>query len=418
MSKTETFLFSALQSLMTIVIGMGSLLLPTSVIWLVENDPTVQWISTFRTSADIWLLGHGVTIEFAAGRLFGTDIPAFDFSLIPIGLSILLGLLIFRIGRRLATAPVAWPGWLGALLAYGGFSLSLTVFAASPTASATDWQVALFPALFMATALALGTLTGNPIEIDQIGIEALERRKFREWSQKNFANLGWALRALCGPALRAGTAVVLMLTAAAGLALAILVGFNWILITQLYEAVRVTVLGGIVVTAAQLAILPNLAVYGASWFTGVGFSIGTGSLISPLGTATGPMPALPILGALPVGQLSFGMIALVVPLVSAFLATVMIRKRAADIRFEFASAWSAAISLGLSIAAVAAIEIGILVFLASGSAGPGRLAMVGANPLLVAGALFVETAVVSILAAFYSARPDAPDHELLKTLKR
>ena len=130
------------------------------------------------------------------------------------------------------------------------------------------------------------------------------------------------------------------------------------------------------------------------------------------------MPALPILGALPVGQLSFGRIALVVPLVGAFLATIMIRKRAADIRFEFASAWSAAISLGLSIAAVAAVEIGILVFIASGSAGPGRLVLVGASPLLVAAVLFVETAVVSILAAFYSARPDAPDHELLKTLKR
>lgn len=418
MSKTETFLFSALQSLMIIVVGMGSLLLPTSIIWLVENDPTVQWVSTFRTSADIWLLGHGVTIEFAAGRLFGTDIPAFHFSLIPIGLSILLGLLIFRIGRRLATAPVAWPGWLGALLAYGGFSLVLTVLAASPNAYATDWQAALFPSLFMAAALALGTLTGNPIEIDQVGIEALERRKFRAWSQKNFPNLGWALRALLGPALRAGTAVVLMLIVAASLALAILVGFKWILITQLYEAVRVTVLGGIMVTAAQLAILPNLVVFGAAWFTGAGFSIGSGSLISPLGTATGPMPALPILGALPVGQLSFGMVALVVPLVSAFLATVMIRKRAADIRFEFASAWSAAISLGLSIATVAAVEIGILVFLASGSAGPGRLNSVGANPILVAGVLFVETAVVSILAAFYSARPDAPDHELLKTLKR
>ena len=418
MSKSETFLFSALQSLMIIVVGIGLLLVPMTVIWLVENDPTVEWSSNFVTAADMWLLGHGVTIAFADGRLFGTDIPAFDFSLVPLGFSILLAYLIFRIGRRLATAPVAWPGWLGALLAYGGFSLVLSTLASSTIAHPIDWQAVIFPPLFMMAMLAFGTLSGNPIEIDQIGIEALERRKFRSWQQEKFANLTWSLRALAGPALRAGTAVVLMLIAVAGLALAALVGFNWILITQLYEAVRVTALGGIAVTVAQLAILPNLVIYGASWLTGAGFSIGTGSLISPLGTAAGPMPALPILGALPVGQLSFGMIALVVPLVGAFLATIMIRKRAADIRFEFASAWSAAISLGLSIAAVAAVEIGILVFIASGSAGPGRLVLVGASPLLVAAVLFVETAVVSILAAFYSARPDAPDHELLKTLKR
>jgi hypothetical protein len=171
-------------------------------------------------------------------------------------------------------------------------------------------------------------------------------------------------------------------------------------------------LGGIMITAGQLAILPNLIVMGASWFTGVGFQIGEGSLISPVATVVGPLPALPITSALPIGELGFGMIAIAVPLVGAFLATIFVRRYADAIRFEFASAWSAAISLGISIGVVAAVLIGTLAALASGGVGPGRLQVVGVNPILIAGVLFIEVALVASLAAFFSARPDRPDQNL------
>jgi hypothetical protein len=46
-----------------------------------------------------------------------------------------------------------------------------------------------------------------------------------------------------------------------------------------------------------------------------------------------------------------------------------------------------------------------LALVASGSAGPGRLSEVGVNPWLIAIVSFVEVAVVSTLAAFYSAKP-------------
>jgi hypothetical protein len=151
---------------------------------------------------------------------------------------------------------------------------------------------------------------------------------------------------------------------------------------------------------------------GASWLTGVGFQCGAGSLISPVATVVGPLPALPVTSALPIGELSFGMIAIMVPWVGAFVATIMIRRHADAIRFEFASAWSAAITLGLSIALVASVEMGLLALLASGGIGPERLQEIGVSPLLVAGVLFVEVAAVSILAAFFSARPDKADHPL------
>jgi ABC-type branched-subunit amino acid transport system permease subunit len=107
------------------------------------------------------------------------------------------------------------------------------------------------------------------------------------------------------------------------------------------------------------------------------------------------------------------MIVILVPLVAAFVATLAVRKSASDIRFEFASAWSAAISLGLAIGLVAALEMGALAVLASGGFGPGRLQTIGVNPALLMAVVFVESAVVATLAAFSIARPDKPDHPLL-----
>jgi hypothetical protein len=198
-----------------------------------------------------------------------------------------------------------------------------------------------------------------------------------------------------------------MLLMVSAFTIAVLIAISWIDITRLYESVQVSVLGAVVITLGQLALIPNLVIYGAAWLTGVGFSIGAGSLISPLGSQVGPLPAIPILGALPVGQLEFGMVSIAVVLLAAFIATLSIRKSADEIRFEFAKSWTAALSLGLSIAFVTASQMGLLALIASGSAGPGRLSQVGVSPLVLALVVFVEVGVVSTLAAFYSARPVA-----------
>jgi hypothetical protein len=235
--------------------------------------------------------------------------------------------------------------------------------------------------------------------------QAPERDRIRRALNDFRLKLHWSIRSLVSPALRAGTSITLMLLMASAFSIAILIGFSWIDITRLYESVQVSVLGAIVLTAGQLALLPNIIIFGAAWFTGVGFSIGLGSLISPLGSQVGPLPALPIFGALPVGRLDFGMVAIGVVLVASFIATLSIRRSADEIRFEFATAWSAAVSLGLSIALVTSLQLGLLAVLASGAAGPGRLSLIGINPWLLMLISFIEVFAVATLAAFLSARP-------------
>jgi hypothetical protein len=209
---------------------------------------------------------------------------------------------------------------------------------------------------------------------------------------------------------------VVGLLAVSAIMLAISLTLNWVSVTRLYEGLQVSLIGGIAVTLAQLALLPNIIIFGASWLTGLGFSIGAGSTVSPFGTELGPIPSIPFFGGLPIGENPFGLMILVVPVLLALAATVLVKPYAADIRFNFASPLSAAISLGLGIGVVAALEAALLAWVASGGIGPERLAEFGVNPWMLALVVFVEVAPVSFLAAFYSARPDkaAPIPEHLK----
>jgi hypothetical protein len=292
-------------------------------------------------------------------------------------------------------------------LVYGAAALGISTSAYDSAIYPIAWQGVFFPTILFMFFQVLGSLFGQPDEIFEGDIldQAPERDRVREFLNALRLKLHWSVRSIIGPAFRAGTSITVILLMVSAFTIAVLITINWIDITRLYESVQVSVLGAVVLTIGQLALIPNLVIYGAAWLTGVGFSIGAGSLISPLGSQVGPLPAIPVLGALPVGQLEFGMISIAVVLLAAFIATLSIRKSADEIRFEFATAWTAAISLGLSIAFVTATQMGLLAFISSGSAGPGRLSEVGVSPWLVALVVFVEVGVVSTLAAFYSARP-------------
>ena len=414
MNRRLTFLIAAFEALVVAGIGIGILLAPLTVVWLFENDPTIEWLVPFRASADIWMMAHGTRLVVPAGMFGSSEVPAFVISMIPLGLSAVIAHFSFRLGKKLTTAIELWPAWVASALVYGGVSLFLSTAAYNEFAYPVTWQGTFFPPAFFLFFVLIGSLFGKRQAFGEAASlpESAERIWVRDWAQRRFNNLHWAIRAVSAPALRAGTAVVVILIGVSAVFVAAMLAVNWIQVIRLYEGLQVSFLGGVMITAGQMAVLPNLVVMGASWFTGVGFQLGAGSLISPVATVAGPLPALPVTSALPIGELSFGMIALIVPLVGAFVATVLIRRHADAIRFEFASAWSAAITLGISIALVAAVEMGLLALLASGGIGPARLQVVGVNPLLVAGVLFVEVAAVAIPAAFLSARPDKPDHPL------
>lgn len=407
MNKRQTFLIAALEAAILVAISLGFVLVPLSLVWLLENNPDVDWLVAFRASADFWLLSHGAGLIVPEGEILGLVVPAFAVTLVPLGLTIWLARSFYKAGKRFLAARALWPGWLGGSLVYGAAALGISTAAYDPAIYPVAWQGVFFPTLLFLTFQVIGSVFGQPDELYEGDVldESPERDRIRRLLNSLRLKLHWSIRSIMSPAFRAGTSITVMLLMVSAFTLAALIAMSWIDITRLYESVQVSFLGAVVLTIGQLALVPNLVVYGAAWFTGVGFSIGAGSLISPLGSQVGPLPTIPVLGALPVGQLEFGMISIVVVLLAAFVATLAIRKSADEIRFEFATAWTAAISLGLSIALVTASQMALLAVIASGSAGPGRLVQVGVSPWLLALVVFVEVGVVATLAAFYSARP-------------
>lgn len=416
MNRRLTFAIGAIQALTAVAIGVGSLAVPLSILWIFEQDAQTGWLVAFRTAADLWLLSQGTPLDIAAGKFLTLDVPAFSITLIPLAYSIVLGWLAFRLGRRLSGAPEIWPAWSAALATYALLAFFITRGAEFSAASPNQVLGVVCPTLFFGILMTSGAVLGDPRAVYGAAktAQAPERKAVRDFFANSFAKLPWVIRVIWSPALRAGTGIVLALSAVSAALIAVLLIFNWISIITFYESVHATWLGGFAMTVGQIALLPNFVIYGVAWLIGVGFSIGAGSLISPLGSAAGPLPTIPILSILPQGQLSFGMIAIVVPLVLAFLATLMIRSHAADVRFEFATPLASALALGLSIGFVTASELALLAWLASGGFGPGRLQVNGASPLWVFLVSFVEVAAVSVLASFYSARPNAADHPLLR----
>lgn len=388
-------------------ISLGVVLVPLSLVWLLENNPDVDWLVAFRAAAEFWLLSHGTGLIVPEGEILGLLVPAFIVTLVPLGMTIWLARSFYKAGKRFLAARSLWPGWLGGTLVYGASALGISTAAYDSAIYPVAWQGVFFPTILFLTFQILGSVFGQPDEIFEGDVldQSPERDRIRGALNSLRLKLHWSVRAIMAPAFRAGTAITVMLLMVSAFTVAVLIAISWIDITRLYESVQVSFLGAVVLTVGQLALIPNLVIYGAAWFTGVGFSIGTGSLFSPLGSQVGPLPAIPVLGALPVGQLQFGMISIVIVLVAAFIATLAIRKSADEIRFEFATAWTAAISLGLSIALVTASQMAFLAAIASGSAGPGRLVQVGVSPWLLGLVVFIEVGVVATLAAFYSARP-------------
>jgi hypothetical protein len=209
-----------------------------------------------------------------------------------------------------------------------------------------------------------------------------------------------ALRSGALDALRAGTAATAMIVGVAALVLTLLIFGNYGSIISLYEQLQTGVVGGIALTLGQLAFLPNLVIWLASWLVGPGFAIGTGSSVSPIGTELGPLPGLPLFGVIPSGGFTFGLVGVIVPLLAGFGAAVLLRSRGTAAGGGMRPLFLTALGIGI----VAGIELGLLAWWSSGALGPGRLHDVGPNPWLVGVLAAAEVAVAAAIGSVTGGR--------------
>jgi len=413
MNRGLSFAIAALQALIIAATTIGVVIAPLTLAWFLEGNGEASYQSALQVAVFAFLLACGVPLHFDAGMIIGIDFPAFTMSALPLGLTLLMALMTLRIGHRLSAAPSIWPAWIGGAAAFGGIGVGANMLVSGPGVSVAEWAPLIAPAMFFGGLLFISSVTGKRYELfaGANGPEAKERIWVRNFGQNLIKKLHWSLATVLSPASRVGLGVVASMIMVSSLMVALALGFGWIEVVRLYEAMRVSILGGVLLTIGQLAILPNLLIYGMAWISGVGFSIGVGSSVTPLATQLGPMPAFPIFAAIPTGGLERGVLFALVPIAAAFIGTLLVRRFTDQMRWEYATRFSAAISFAFMAALVAAIAGFLLTMLASGSFGPGRFSFVGVNSLLFAGVLFLEVLIPSFLAGFIVIKPYADAKE-------
>ncbi len=393
MTRRLTALFAAFEALLVVAIGVGIPLAPLTVLWGAQFGFAVDWVTFWRASVDIWLIGHGVDVTLtldpstaAALGFVGAGDPV-TITIAALGLGMLTLLLAVRAGRRVAETRHRALGLLVALGAFALASLGIAFSSIHELARPSLAQSAILPAL----VFGVGFVIGMRAELRHQPRDA--RSPIRDWVERWSAET----RAIVGTGLRAGVAAAAGVVLVASVVTALAIAVSYATIITLYESLQTGVLGGVTLTLAQLAFVPNVVIWTASWLIGPGFAIGTGSSVSALGTQLGPIPAIPLLGALPAGDFAFGFLGLLVPVVTGFLVGAVVGpalRRRVERR--------AVVVTGVLAGVVGGVVLGMLAWASAGSAGPGRLATVGPDPWAVGAWASIELAVALTIGMYAS----------------
>jgi hypothetical protein len=353
--------------------GLVALILLVLAGWIAAPHAGIGLTGVLRTATALWLVGHhvGFTLQ-GAGRI----------GLLPLGLVLLPGALLWRAGRWVVrsggVARLRYVGYAAVALAvpYALLSGALALTSASKLVTPSLPQAVIAGFLL---ALVAGGLGGA--------------RALAPWRQ---------LAGLLSVRFRSvilGAVAALAVLAVAGCALA-----SASLSAHLGEfrsvngALAPGLIGAILLMIAQLAYVPNAIIWAVSFMLGPGFAFGTGTVVAPTGSALGSLPAFPMLAALPAGVHSalpawLSIAVLAMPYLAGAFGGLLMARAAPTLAVEAAPLW------GFASGALAGCVIGALAAFAGGPLGDGRLSVVGPSGWQVAAVATLEVGVAAAVSA-------------------
>ncbi len=350
---------------MSLAIVLALALLSVAAAPSADGSTAVDWEGASRVGLAFWLLAFGVP-SVAGGATV---------TLAPLGITILSAAIAGAVARRFA-AP-SRGSWIAASVTYGLLvSLAASVSTVSPEGSGAAARGGLTAGIVAAIGVAWGLHRGH-------GYAAIAIRNmppiFLQGLRLARASLGLAL----------GAATITLLVWA-------LVG--WHDAAQIGDELGAGPVGVAAFAVAQLAYLPTLAVWMGSWLTGLGFSVGEGSLYAPSEVVAEPLPLVPAFGALPHAA---GGALVWVPIVLVAVGIVARLWRAPVVAEGRQGLFAALMALPAT-----AIAVGVAAAMTTGSIGPGRLAINGAEPWsvgIVAALLLFAGHLVAAFALWWRA---------------
>lgn len=391
-------LATVLDVLVLVGLGLGLFFAPLTLVWAFDDGFSTDLVVSWAIAVDGWLLGHGVPLTFSLDPVLAQSLGlgeltttfVVDIALLGIGLLTLLW--GYRIGRRSGTRIYPVSTWFLAVGTLVGVTFVMVFFLPIHMVSVSMMDALVRPALFLATGLALATWVGSRAPGGRVLDSALPD----------------SLLAVLRTGIKAGGASVLGLLSVASIAVAILLVVSFGSVISLYESLQPGTWGIIALSMAQLALLPTAIIWSALWMVGPGFALGTGALVSPVGTTLQIVPALPLLGIIPDDVPAGALIIVALPLLVSFMAgvgatTMLLGEKPGQLWRDVHSTelyrQPLVLVLCASVLAGAVTALGgfVLASLTSGAAGPGRFITVGADPGQVALWWGVEAGVGVVL---------------------
>lgn len=347
--------------------GLVALGMPVLLAWATDSRSGSGAAAATRAIGQLWLLAHGASLTLPGGSV----------GLTPLGLALLPLALLHRAGRHSARSlEVRGLRQAIRLVVAIAFPYALLAAVVAPLC-ATD-VVRPAPVQAVLGGLVVGALGAASGVLRQARLYG-EARRLPGRVRRVGAAAGVAVAALlAGGALLGG----LSLLKHAGRA------------SSLAGATDPGLVGGLALLAGGLVLVPNAAVWGAAWLAGPGFAVGAGTAIGPFATTLGPVPALPLLAALPTAAAPswVGWAVLLVPIGVGALAGVLLGRR-------LTTGPGTAAAEGLLVGVVAGAGMAVCAWLSAGPLGGERLAQVGPSWWQVGLAVAAEVGIGAAAAA-------------------
>ena len=254
-----------------------AIILPLMLVgWIAAPHAGLGLPGVLRSATELWLAAHHTGFALhGAGRI----------GMLPLGLVVIPGFLLWRAGRwlvrsgRVASLPEVGYAALAVAAPYAVLSGALALASRSPL---------VVPSLPQAVA------GGFTVALCAAGLGAA--RALAPWR---------TLAGLLPPRPRSvvlGSAGSLALLGVAG---AVLAGASLAVhlpeFRILNDSLGAGAVGTVLLLVVQLAYLPNAVIWAVCFTLGPGFAFGAGTVVAPTGAVVGPLPAFPLLAALPPG---------------------------------------------------------------------------------------------------------------------
>lgn len=308
----------------------------------------VSWLPTGQmpsmqgtTWKDALAVGNGV-FAMSFGAMFHAS--GLQFSLVPWGLTCFVGLLL-AVSLKAAKPATPW-ALLWGILAFAIPSVPCLTMA---RLWLQVWPTSLiFPGFLLVVFLVVG-------------------RRLPWWNLGMVFSRGksWSWFLLAGRLVRALSLMTLLISGI-GVITGLVIG--WKDLARIWSSLNPGALGSVVLVLGLLAYLPTLLVWAASWLSGPGFTVGTGTIFSPGQVISGDLPPVPFLAGLP--QVALGWWPIAIPVIAGIVTGLLMSRRHEE---PF-------VDTLLSLAMTLAVLLGggfVIITATTGAIGQGRLANVG-----------------------------------------